>query len=168
MLRKGMVAVALGLVVGAGCAAAQDVGERLPGATRVVRPPELPVAGLVRRDADTVAFTVPGRPGAELPVHDFDFNGDPVTTDKVHLRQVAPGVVEITSVAWEVGYWRFYLRDAASYFGLGERFDTLDHAHTVVKNLSTDNEGVKGASSYKPIPFFMSTTGYGFWLDTTG
>jgi alpha-D-xyloside xylohydrolase len=91
-----------------------------------------------------------------------------VTTDKVHLRQVAPGVVEITSVAWEVGYWRFYLRDAASYFGLGERFDTLDHAHTVVKNLSTDNEGVKGASSYKPIPFFMSTTGYGFWLDTTG
>jgi alpha-D-xyloside xylohydrolase len=160
--------MALGLALAAGTAAAQDVGERLPGATRVVRPPELPVAGLVRRDADTVAFTVPGRPGAELPVHDFDFNGDPVTTDKVHLRQVAPGVVEITSVAWEVGYWRFYLRDAASYFGLGERFDTLDHAHTVVKNLSTDNEGVKGASSYKPIPFFMSTTGYGFWLDTTG
>jgi alpha-D-xyloside xylohydrolase len=160
--------MALGLALAAVTAAAQDVGERLPGATRVVRPPELPVAGLVRRDADTVAFTVPGRPGAELLVHDFDFNGDPVTTDKVHLRQVAPGVVEITSVAWEVGYWRFYLRDAASYFGLGERFDTLDHAHTVVKNLSTDNEGVKGASSYKPIPFFMSTTGYGFWLDTTG
>jgi alpha-D-xyloside xylohydrolase len=168
MLGRCVATMALGLALAAGTAAAQDVGERLPGATRVVRPPELPVAGLVRRDADTVAFTVPGRPGAELPVHDFDFNGDPVTTDKVHLRQVAPGVVEITSVAWEVGYWRFYLRDAASYFGLGERFDTLDHAHTVVKNLSTDNEGVKGASSYKPIPFFMSTTGYGFWLDTTG
>ena len=168
MLGRRVATMALGLALAAVTAAAQDVGERLPGATRVVRPPELPVAGLVRRDADTVAFTVPGRPGAELPVHDFDFNGDPVTTDKVHLRQVAPGVVEITSVAWEVGYWRFYLRDAASYFGLGERFDTLDHAHTVVKNLSTDNEGVKGASSYKPIPFFMSTTGYGFWLDTTG
>ena len=168
MLSRRVATMALGLALAAVTAAAQDVGERLPGATRVVRPPELPVAGLVRRDADTVAFTVPGRPGAELPVHDFDFNGDPVTTDKVHLRQVAPGVVEITSVAWEVGYWRFYLRDAASYFGLGERFDTLDHAHTVVKNLSTDNEGVKGASSYKPIPFFMSTTGYGFWLDTTG
>jgi alpha-D-xyloside xylohydrolase len=38
----------------------------------------------------------------------------------------------------------------------------------VVKNLSVDNEGVKGASSYKPIPFFMSTTGYGMWVDTTG
>ena len=168
MLGRRVATMALGLALAAVTAAAQDVGERLPGATRVVRPPELPVAGLVRRDADTVAFTVPGRPGAELPVHDFDFNGDPVTTDKVHLRQVAPGVVEITSVAWEVGYWRFSVRDAASYFGLGERFDTLDHAHTVVKNLSTDNEGVKGSSSYQPIPFFMSSSGYGLWVDTTG
>jgi len=168
MLARRVGTIALGLVL-TGTAAAQDVGERLPGATRVVRPPEVPVAGLVKRDADTVAFTVAGKTAAlELLVHDFDFNGDPVTTDKIHLRQVAPGVVEITSVAWEVGYWRFYVHDAASYFGLGERFDTLDHTHTVVKNLSTDNEGVKGTSSYKPIPFFMSTTGYGLWLDTTG
>ena len=167
MLCKGMVSVALGLMLGAGGAAAQDV-EQLPGATHVVRAPELPVDGLVKRDADTVAYTVPGAGGAQLLVRDFDFNGDPVTTDKIHLRQVAPGVVEITSVAWEVGYWRFRVRDAASYYGMGERFDALDHAHTVVKNLSVDNGGVKGTSTYKPIPFYMSTTGYGLWLDTTG
>jgi alpha-D-xyloside xylohydrolase len=156
--------------MGAGSCTAQDVGaENLPGATRVVRPPEVPVPGLTKRDADTVALALPGTTaGAELLVHDFDFNGEPVRTDKVHLRQVAPGVVEITSVAWEVGFWRFQVRDAASYYGLGEHFDTLDHAHTIVKNLSTDNEGVKGASTYKPIPFFMSTTGYGLWVDTTG
>jgi alpha-D-xyloside xylohydrolase len=165
---KSMAAIALGLALSAGAVSAQDVGEQLPGATRIVRPPEVPVAGLVKRNADAIAFAIPGKPGAELLLHDFDFNGDPVTTDKIHLRQVAPGVVEITSVAWEVGYWRFYIRDAASYFGLGERFDTLDHAHTVVKNLSVDNEGVKGASTYKPIPFYMSTSGYGLWLDTTG
>ena len=134
----------------------------------MVRAPEAPVTGLIRHDANTVGFTIPGKAGAELLLHDFAFNGDPVTTDKMHLRQVAPGVVEVTSVAWEVGYWRLYVRDAASYYGLGERFDTLDHAHTVVKNLSTDNEGVKGSSSYKPIPFFMSTSGYGLWVDTTG
>ena len=171
MLPKGVVAVALALTLGAGCAAAQDV-EQLPGATHVVRAPEVPVDGLVKLNADSVAFTMagktPGTAGAQLLVHDFDFNGDPVTTDKVHLRQVAPGVVEITSVAWEVGYWRFYVSDAASYFGLGERFDALDHTHTVVKNLSVDNAGVKGTSTYKPIPFFMSTTGYGLWLDATG
>jgi len=173
MLRRALMAVALTMALGAGAAVAQDV-EEMPGATRVAPRPEPPVNGLVKRDADTVAFSLPGRSGdtaavaAQLLVHDFDFNGDPVTTDKIHLRQVAPGVVEITSVAWEVGYWRFYVRDAASYYGMGERFDALDHAHTLVKNLSTDNAGVKGTSSYKPIPFYMSTTGYGLWVDTTG
>jgi alpha-D-xyloside xylohydrolase len=169
-------ALAWGMLLCTGSVAAQDVApEELPGATRVVRPPELPVQGLVKRDRETVALTLPGRvgaaaavSGAELLVHDFEFNGEPVSTDKVHLRQVAPGVVEITSLAYAVGYWRFQVRDAASYFGLGERFDTLDHAHTVVKNLSTDVGGVKGTSTYKPIPFFMSTTGYGLWVDTTG
>jgi len=156
---------------GVGRVSAQDVGADLEGATKAARAAEGPVDGLVRQDADTVALTLVGKAGAsgaELLVHDFDFNGEPVGTDKVHLRQIAPGVVEITSVAWEVGYWRFEVRDAASYFGLGERFDALDHAHTVVKNLSMDNAGVKGSSSYKPIPFFMSTTGYGLWVDTTG
>ncbi len=177
MQDRGMVAVALGLALGLGSAAAQDV-EQLPGATHMVRVPEAAIDGLVRRNVDTVAFTVPGKAGgasadataaaAQLLIHDFDFNGDPVRTDKLHLRQIAPGVVEITSVAWEVGYWRFSVRDAASYFGMGERFDALNHAHTVVKNLSVDNEGVKGTSSYKPIPFFMSTSGYGLWVDTTG
>ena len=30
-----------------------------------------------------------------------------------------------------------------------------------------DNETAKGSSTYKPIPFYMSTTGYGLWADTT-
>ena len=172
-LGKIVSALAIGLVLQIGAARAQDV-EEMPGATRVVPVPQLPVAGLVKRDGQTVAFALPGKTagadgrGAELLVHDFDFNGDPVGTDKVHLRQVAPGVVEITSVAYEVGYWHFEATDAASYYGLGERFDQLDHAHTVVKNLSMDDEGVKGDSTYKPIPFFMSTSGYGLWVDTTG
>ncbi len=211
--RSVLVGLTLAIALGAGRAAAQDVGAdtqdvgaqsgsvpELPGAAQVVRAPEPAVDGLVRRDTETVALTLPGNAdasastgaphsteaagatgaagaaiaavsgggGAELLVHGFDFNGEPVATGKLHLRQVAPGVVEIASVAWQVGYWRFSVRDAASYYGLGERFDVLDHAHTVVKNLSMDNAGVKGSSSYKPIPFFMSTTGYGLWVDTTG
>jgi alpha-D-xyloside xylohydrolase len=171
---------AVGLALGACAAQAQDVTpDPLPGATRAARTPEGPVPGLARRDADTLVFDLPGRAtdpttpatpvgASQLALVDFDFNGAPIATDKLHLRPIAPGVVEITSVAYEVGFWRFQVRDAASYFGLGERFGTLDHAHTVVKNLSTDNAGVKGTSSYKPIPFFMSTTGYGLWVDTTG
>jgi len=176
MAGRGIV-WALVLVLGSGLAAAQDVtNENLAGASRVQRAAEVAVPGLDRRDANTVGFTLSRpaalpdstRPATELLLHDFSFNGDPVTTDKMHLRQVAPGVVEVTSVAWEVGYWRFHVRDAASYYGLGEHFDVLDHAHTIVKNLSLDNPGVKGSSTYKPMPFYMSTSGYGLWLDTTG
>jgi alpha-D-xyloside xylohydrolase len=175
------IVLSVGLLAAVGAlvsrSVAQDVGPDLPGAARVVRVPEATVDGLTRQDTNTVAAVLAGKPQnaaanpeppVTLRVHDFDFNGQPISTDKVHLRQLAPGVVEITSVAYTVGYWRFRVTDAGSYYGLGERFDALDHAHTIVKNLSMDNAGVKGSGTYKPIPFFMSTTGYGLWLDTTG
>ena len=137
MLCKLLVTVGLGIAIGAGSCTAQDVGaENLPGATRVVRPPEVPVPGLTKRDADTVALALPGTTAAaELLVHDFDFNGEPVSTDKIHLRQVAPGVVEITSVAWEVkasGASRS--APPLRYYGSSaSTSDTLDHTHTIVK-----------------------------------
>ncbi len=107
--------------------------------------------------------------GTTLVLHDVQFNGEPVGAAKLHVRQLAPGMVEITSVAYEVGYWRLALADApAGIYGLGERFDALNHAHTTVQNLSQDNGGSKGSTTYKPMPFFLSTTGYGLWLDTTG
>src|SRR6266702_1268646 len=124
MLHRRKLAIALSVILAAGAAAAQDVQE-LPGATRVTRTAETDVEGLVRRAANTVAFAVPGKTDSaigQLLEHDFAFFREPSTTDKLHLRQVAPGVVEITSIAWEVGYWRFLVRDAASYYGLGERF----------------------------------------------
>jgi alpha-D-xyloside xylohydrolase len=134
---------------------------------------EPPVEGFVRRDRDSVVLTLPAQasPTGEpktLIVHDFDFNGEPVDTSKVHLHQLSPGVYELSSVAYVVGYWRFRVTDAAAYYGLGEHFDTLNHAHTVLRNVSMDDGGRKGSSAYKVIPFFLSTSGYGLWLDTTG
>ncbi len=145
---------------------AQPQADVTPGAVRTTPRDEPPIDGFVRKDADHVVLTLPG--GKALVLHDFDFNGDPVDTSKLHLRLKSPGVYELESLAWDVGYWRFYVTDAASYYGLGEHFDTLDHAHTVVHNLSIDTPGSKGSATYKPMPFFMSTTGYGLWLDTTG
>ena len=87
------------------------------------------------------------RSGPDLLVHDFSFEGAAVTTNKLHFKEIAPGVVEITSVAYSVGTWQFLVRDAANYYGLGERFNTLNHARTVVMNASQDNadcEGVGG------------------------
>ena len=160
--------VALGLAVGTAC------GQEPTAPAATARPAEAPVDGLVRKDSYAVGLTLPGKrigPGldarSELVVEDFEFNGDAVTTDKLHFKQLSPGVVEIASVAYSVGSWRFRVRDAAIYYGLGERFDALNHAHTVVENVSQDNGHAKGSSTYKPIPFFMSTTGYGLWVDTT-
>jgi alpha-D-xyloside xylohydrolase len=152
--------------------ATQTAPAAAPAATPASQSEEAGVTDLVRQDAGALALTLPPRAGASTPrkllLYDFEFEGAPVRTDKLHFKQLAPGVVEITSLAYMVGEWRVRLRDNANYYGLGEHFDTLNHAHTIVKNASQDNPGPKGTSSYKPIPFFMSTTGYGLWCDTTG
>ena len=164
-------AVALGVL---GSAGAQDVSPGAQAQPAAGRASEVPVEGVVRRDQRMVALTVPGKrmgqgidPGPDLLVGDFEFEGSAVPTDKVHLKMLSPGVYEISSVAYTVGYWRFRVRDAGNYYGLGEHFDTLNHTHTVVRNSSTDNARAKGGGTYKPMPFYLSTTGYGLWLDTT-
>lgn len=83
------------------------------------------------------------------------------------IRQSAAGVMEITSTAPKAGEWSFAIADDGSYYGFGERFDRLNHAHTIVQNASRDVAGDKGGLSYQPIPFYMSLRGYGLWVDTT-
>jgi alpha-D-xyloside xylohydrolase len=144
----------------------QPQNDITPGGVHTAPRTEPPVEGLVRKDHDSIAVTI--APGKTLILRDFDFNGEPVDTDKIHLRLRGPGVFELDSRAYTVGYWRFSIVDAASIYGLGEHFDTLNHAHTVVQNLSIDDNSTKGSTTYKPIPFYLSTTGYGLWLDTTG
>ena len=63
----------------------------------------------------------------------FVFNGQPFTsaTNAARTRQLAPGVSEISIDAQSVGEWEFDLGDDSSYFGLGERFDRLNHAHSI-------------------------------------
>ena len=137
---------------------------------------DAPVPGTARPDPDSIAVTLAaahwdsrdsGHTGSDLLLHNFFFNGSPVASSKFHFKQLSPGVIEITSLAYSLGDWRFSVRDSASYYGLGERFNTLNHAHTIVRNLSMDNGGPKGGTTYKPMPFFMSTSGYGIWVDTT-
>lgn len=108
-------------------------------------------------------------PAMTMFLHDIRFNGEPVPMSRMQQRELAPGVVEITSNTNEVGNWHLALSDMPlGVYGLGERFDTLNHAHTIVRNTSQDNAEAKGSTTYKPMPFFLSTTGYGLWLDTMG
>jgi alpha-D-xyloside xylohydrolase len=130
---------------------------------------ELAIDNFARTSAETVALNMTASDGAavDLLLHDFAFEDVPVATTKLHLKQLAPGVYEITSLAYHVGDWGFRIHDNGSYYGLGERFNALNHSHEIIRNLSQDNGGPKGTSTYKPVPFFMSLKGYGIWVDTT-
>lgn len=102
----------------------------------------------------------------DLTLDGFLFNETPLAPDRVHVRSLSPGVHEVTSEASMIGEWEFAVQDVNSYYGFGERFDRLDHAHSILKNESRDTGGVKGTDTYKPVPFFMSLRGYGLWVDT--
>ncbi|MGH8045628.1 MAG: glycoside hydrolase family 31 protein, partial [Chthoniobacterales bacterium] len=53
------------------------------------------------------------------------------------------------------------------FYGFGEKFNTLDQAGNRVRMITLDPPGTKGDQSYKPMPWFVSTRGYGFHLDST-
>ena len=53
------------------------------------------------------------------------------------------------------------------FYGFGEKFNTLDQSNNTVHIMSSDIGGNKGDNSYKSSPWFLSTRGYGFHLDST-
>jgi alpha-D-xyloside xylohydrolase len=53
------------------------------------------------------------------------------------------------------------------FYGFGEKFNGLDQAGKSVRTLSFDDPGIKGDHSYKVAPWFVSTRGYGFHLDSS-
>jgi alpha-glucosidase (family GH31 glycosyl hydrolase) len=81
--------------------------------------------------------------------------------------------------AWSVG---FEAPQDESYLGFGERFNALDQRGQQVFNWAEEggiglgegtvagkqNPWPSGATmTYYPVPYFVSTRGYAFWLDTT-
>jgi alpha-D-xyloside xylohydrolase len=53
------------------------------------------------------------------------------------------------------------------FYGFGEKFDALDQTGKRVRTLTFDDPGPKGDHSYKVAPWFVSTRGYGFHLDSS-
>lgn len=96
----------------------------------------------------------------------FMFQGRSLPASAIARRDLAPGVHELTNSEQLVGEFEFHIRDTSDYYGFGERFNTLNQAHHIVENASRDVVGAKKGNTYAPIPFFMSTRGYGLWLDT--
>lgn len=52
------------------------------------------------------------------------------------------------------------------YYGSGERYRALNHRGFILPMRSDNRWRNKGVGTYKPIPFIMSTQGYGVWVDS--
>lgn len=52
------------------------------------------------------------------------------------------------------------------FYGFGEKFVTFDQAGRTIHTLTFDDPGIKTAHAYKVAPWFVSTRGYGFHLDS--
>ncbi len=122
--------------------------------------------------SDTTAKLVLGSEGGEPDV-------------RVSLS-VRPGALRVSAQltngrprAWSAG---FEAPQREAYLGFGERFNRLDqHGLTVFSwaeeggvglgehaSAAWDNPWPNGElMTYYPVPFFVSSSGYGFWLDTT-
>ena len=53
------------------------------------------------------------------------------------------------------------------FYGFGEKFDRLEQGGKTVRILTFDEPGNKGDRSYKVAPWFVTTRGYGFHLDSS-
>ena len=61
----------------------------------------------------------------------------------------------------------FELQNDEKIFGTGESFTRLNKRGQKINAFTRDGMGVQGQLMYKPIPFFMSSNGYGMFVNTS-
>lgn len=88
----------------------------------------------------------------------------------VTLEVLGPRAVAVTWSARDAAERVFELQltsdDETAYYGTGERFNALNQRGFTLPVITDDRYGNKGVGSHKPIPFFMSSRGFGVWVDT--
>ncbi|HOO55670.1 MAG TPA: glycoside hydrolase family 31 protein [bacterium] len=88
---------------------------------------------------------------------------------RIRIWMESPGVAGLEVVAEKETEWNvsFVSPGNEHLYGMGEKFNTLDHRGHTVRMFNTDNIKEKGESCYKCVPWVMSDRGYGVWLDNT-
>lgn len=101
---------------------------------------------------DAIEIVGPGdMPGVHLEVN-------PISEKAIALEWTADG---------ESHDFKAKLKDNSRYYGGGERFNAINQKGHVLRMASSDHPEDKGLSTYKPVPFVISSRGYGIWLDST-
>lgn len=61
----------------------------------------------------------------------------------------------------------FALQEGERTFGMGERYTRMEYRGCTVDNYVYNEYRSQGLKTYMPVPFYMSSAGYGLYLDTT-
>jgi alpha-D-xyloside xylohydrolase len=87
---------------------------------------------------------------------------------RLEWERAAPDAIAVT---WSTrdrstGTFELKIADNSSYYGGGERFHSINQKGFILPMASQDHPEDKGTSTYKPVPFYMSSRGYGIWVDS--
>lgn len=105
----------------------------------------------------------------------FDKNGKLLTSTNHHIDNAETTYTPIMPFAWvrrASDYSRsfsaaFNLQPDEMIFGFGEQYTEFNKRGQKVVLWVDDANGVQNETSYKPIPFFMSSRGYGMFIHTS-
>jgi alpha-glucosidase (family GH31 glycosyl hydrolase) len=154
----------------------------LDGRTLLNEPEEAPSPSLTETNYGTLGFEADGRwfHALELTSSQLTDSGAIVTaqtTDPlqrqliVQVRFLAPGIVRISSrPSQPVGVTRMAVAVATGadehFFGFGEQFSSVDQRGRTVVISPEDRVSVQEQGTYKPVPFFTSSRGYGLLIES--
>ena len=111
-----------------------------------------------RQDDERVELDCLDEKGRSVPVT-LTFRNESV----FHLTMTPPAADEVKVT--------LSADDSEHIYGFGERYNTLDHRGHIVETWTRDvcnrPRPERPAITYKPVPFFVSSRGYGLFLDST-
>jgi len=125
-------------------------------------------AGGVRRSVGILPVWMDGVPQtglAEDPARPGRLANDAMWID---VKEAGARSISVTCGAADgkVHEWDLRVPGNESYYGGGERFNSINQKGFVLPMMSLDHPGEKGTASYKPVPFVMSSRGFGVWIDS--
>lgn len=128
-------------------------------------------------DGGLLFFVFPGNDGMPIGPHSLELLVDGRRVEgsgdervSVKLTTLTPRAISVTWTPDDALDHEFELRlqstYSTAYYGTGERFQALNHRGFSLPMTTDDRADNKGVGAYKPVPFFMSSDGYGLWVDS--
>lgn len=122
----------------------------------------------------TAPFSLPGDAWVDGGGCTINDQGEMLITPSAAEIPQRPGLPKLMSIEWLTdGQTRrrvrlsFACTDNERFFGLGERFNALNQRGNVLDIRCYEQYKNQGKRTYMPIPFLLSSNGYGVWVQSS-